>query len=329
MESDDEANKKDKTLKEFDATISKIQNDILENESSIKKVEKEKSELEAQKASEAKNREKITEKLSSLEKNKNKEEGERARLNGEINKLQAEIDDLTQKINNQKVNKEDLKRINELEGDIAGIDGKISNGSKLLKDNKEAIDKTEEEIKENKRKSLRLKELDENLAKVKKDINNYEEQVKVDIAGQEAKVKKAEEEVKTQRQKTNDLIDKINKNFGLKIPKTKEKEEKPKAKEKTPENKGKTGKNKASDKDSGKKTSIVSPKKKEIQKQIILLEVAVSKNKVAVKSAEFLLENAPKQIAPVKDKLIRQIEKAKKIIEKSEKLLERAKKIEA
>ena len=48
------------------------------------------------------------------------------------------------------------------------------------------------------------------------------------------------------------------------------------------------------------------------------LKAAIEKNKVAVASAEFLLENAPKSVAKVKAKLEKQIKDAKAIIEKSE-----------
>lgn len=51
------------------------------------------------------------------------------------------------------------------------------------------------------------------------------------------------------------------------------------------------------------------------------LKKAIDKNKIAVQSAEFLLENAPKQVAPVKDKLIKLLTDAKETIRKSEEYL--------
>lgn len=53
------------------------------------------------------------------------------------------------------------------------------------------------------------------------------------------------------------------------------------------------------------------------------LKIAINKNKVAVQSAEFLLENAPKQVAPVKDKLTRILKDAKETIRKSEEVLDK------
>lgn len=53
------------------------------------------------------------------------------------------------------------------------------------------------------------------------------------------------------------------------------------------------------------------------------LRQAVEYNKTQVNSAKFLLENAPKTVAKVKDKLLTQIKKAEEIIEKSEKALSR------
>ena len=70
-----------------------------------------------------------------------------------------------------------------------------------------------------------------------------------------------------------------------------------------------------------KNKKIDEAKKKEIKKHIISLKEAVAENKISVKSGEFLLENAPKQIAPVKDKLTMLINNAKYIIEKSEKVM--------
>ena len=71
----------------------------------------------------------------------------------------------------------------------------------------------------------------------------------------------------------------------------------------------------------GKNKKIDEAKKKEIKKHINRLKEAVAENKISVKAGEFLLEKAPKQIAPVKDKLTMLINNAKGIIEKSEKVL--------
>ena len=53
------------------------------------------------------------------------------------------------------------------------------------------------------------------------------------------------------------------------------------------------------------------------------LKKAIDQNKVAVQSAEFLLENAPKQVAPVKDKLVKILNDAKATIKKSEEFLDK------
>lgn len=59
-------------------------------------------------------------------------------------------------------------------------------------------------------------------------------------------------------------------------------------------------------------------KDERLEKQKERLREAVRKNKIAVQSAEFLLENAPKQVAPVKDKLTKILNDAKETIKKSE-----------
>ena len=48
------------------------------------------------------------------------------------------------------------------------------------------------------------------------------------------------------------------------------------------------------------------------------LKVSVERNRTSIKSAKFLLENAPKTVAKVKDKLIEQIRKAEDTIQRSE-----------
>src|SRR5699024_7203975 len=53
------------------------------------------------------------------------------------------------------------------------------------------------------------------------------------------------------------------------------------------------------------------------------LKAAIKKNEVAIASAEFLLENAPKSVAKVKDKLEKQVVDAKAIIAKSKAALEK------
>lgn len=63
------------------------------------------------------------------------------------------------------------------------------------------------------------------------------------------------------------------------------------------------------------------PGKKSKEELVKELKAAIEKNKVAIASAEFLLENAPKSVAKVKSKLVAQIANAKAIIEKSEKAL--------
>ncbi|WP_296115058.1 hypothetical protein [uncultured Anaerococcus sp.] len=55
------------------------------------------------------------------------------------------------------------------------------------------------------------------------------------------------------------------------------------------------------------------------------LEEAIDTNKIAIKSGQTLLEIAPKQVAPVKDKLIKIMEDAREVIEKSEAYLEKIK----
>lgn len=301
MGSDDKADKKAEKLKEYDETISKIQSDILENKASITRAEKEKSELEVQKASEEKNREEITKKISSLEQKEIQEKGERARLNEKINKLQSEIDDLS---NKQNISPEDLKRIKELEVEIGKDDGKINLASGYLEDNKKAIKETKEEIDENERKSSKLIKLESRLSQVKKDIEENQKEIKRNeeaIPDAQGKLRKLEDQVAEQRTKVNKIQEKLYKAKGIVIPRRKDRDA-----EKSSEDKNK---------------KMDEAKKKEIKKHINSLKEAVAENKISVKSGEFLLENAPKQIAPVKDKLTMLINNAKGIIEKSEKVL--------
>ena len=73
---------------------------------------------------------------------------------------------------------------------------------------------------------------------------------------------------------------------------------------------------------------IKAPGAKKSQAELIAeLKAAIKKNEVAIASAEFLLENAPKSVAKVKDKLLKQIVDAKAIIEKSEKALAKYEKV--
>lgn len=51
------------------------------------------------------------------------------------------------------------------------------------------------------------------------------------------------------------------------------------------------------------------------------LKVSVERNRTSIKSAKFLLENAPKTVAKVKDKLLEQIRKAEETIQRSEAFL--------
>ncbi|EEI85925.1 hypothetical protein HMPREF0072_1549 [Anaerococcus lactolyticus ATCC 51172] len=69
----------------------------------------------------------------------------------------------------------------------------------------------------------------------------------------------------------------------------------------------------------------VKVKNEELEKYIEKLQTAVDNNKIAVKSGETLLEIAPKQVAPVKGKLINLIKNAKSVIEKSEAVLAKLK----
>lgn len=68
--------------------------------------------------------------------------------------------------------------------------------------------------------------------------------------------------------------------------------------------------------------------KRDLKKYIDQLKEAMMENKIAIKSAEFLLENAPKQVAPVKDKLIKLVENANNIIERSQNILKKLGEIE-
>lgn len=68
--------------------------------------------------------------------------------------------------------------------------------------------------------------------------------------------------------------------------------------------------------------------KRDLKKYINQLKEAMMENKIAIKSAKFLLENAPKQVAPVKDKLIKLVENAKNIIERSQNLLKKLGEVE-
>lgn len=79
-----------------------------------------------------------------------------------------------------------------------------------------------------------------------------------------------------------------------------------------------------------KEDSLVDPikdGKKSKAELIAALKAAIKKNEVAIASAEFLLENAPKSVAKVKAKLEKQIVDAKAIIEKSEKALAKYEKV--
>lgn len=69
------------------------------------------------------------------------------------------------------------------------------------------------------------------------------------------------------------------------------------------------------------------PGKQSKEELVKALKAAIEKNKVAIASAEFLLENAPKSVAKVKAKLEKQIVDAKAIIEKSEKALAKYEKV--
>ncbi|KGF05807.1 hypothetical protein [Anaerococcus lactolyticus] len=68
--------------------------------------------------------------------------------------------------------------------------------------------------------------------------------------------------------------------------------------------------------------------KRDLKKYIDQLKEAMMENKIAIKSAKFLLENAPKQVAPVRDKLIKLVENANNIIEKSQNILKKLGEIE-
>lgn len=68
--------------------------------------------------------------------------------------------------------------------------------------------------------------------------------------------------------------------------------------------------------------------KRDLKKYIDQLKEAMMENKIAIKSAKFLLENAPKQVAPVKDKLIKLVENANNIIERSQNILKKLGEIE-
>ena len=71
-----------------------------------------------------------------------------------------------------------------------------------------------------------------------------------------------------------------------------------------------------------------SSQKRDLKKYIDQLKEAMMENKIAIKSAKFLLENAPKQVAPVRDKLIKLVENANNIIEKSQNILKKLGEIE-
>ncbi len=71
-----------------------------------------------------------------------------------------------------------------------------------------------------------------------------------------------------------------------------------------------------------------SSQKRDLKKYIDQLKEAMMENKIAIKSAKFLLENAPKQVAPVRDKLIKLVENANNIIERSQNILKKLGEIE-
>ena len=75
------------------------------------------------------------------------------------------------------------------------------------------------------------------------------------------------------------------------------------------------------------KVDPIAPSKKSKAELIKALKKAIEDNKIAIHSAEFLLENAPKSVAKVKAKLEKQIADAKATIEKSEKALAKYEKV--
>ena len=69
-------------------------------------------------------------------------------------------------------------------------------------------------------------------------------------------------------------------------------------------------------------------KAKALKKQYLIegLEAAIEKSELAVKTANYLLENSPKTVAPVRSKLEKMVKDQEEIIRKSKKALEKYKK---
>lgn len=67
--------------------------------------------------------------------------------------------------------------------------------------------------------------------------------------------------------------------------------------------------------------ALVKKNSDKIADQIKRLEEAIETNQISVEAGQFLLDSAPKQVEPVKDKLVSLIEKSRKDIDKAKKMI--------
>lgn len=329
---DIDAKEREKALKEINDGIFGIETQILKISEKKSVLENEIKDLENEKSREEKNKLLLTEKVTGLEENKREKEAQRKNTLKQASLIQEEIDSITQEKSKQNISPEVMEEIESLEKEVEKNQSQVASGEGLKARQDKTIEDITEKIRVKYNKISKIDKLEEQKTIVRKNMSRNEKDKKdceEAIKGAQARIKNLESEIAEQKEKiyqTKEKLDKLFKEHKQKEEKAKEKS--PEAKDKRPENKKKEGKKQEPGNDSENKNIRVRSRKKDIRKYIKLLEEAVMKNKIAVKSAEFLLENAPKQVAPVKDKLIKQINNAKMIIEKSEKLLEKARKIE-
>lgn len=329
---DIDAKEREKALKEINDGIFGIETQILKISEKKSVLENEIKDLENEKSREEKDKILLTEKITGLEENKREKEAQRKNTLKQASLIQEEIDSITQEKSKQNISPEVMEEIERLEKEVEKNQSQVASGEGLKARQDKTIEDITEKIRVKYNKIIKIDKLEEQKTIVRKNMSRNEKDKKdceEAIIGAQVRLKNLESEIAEQKEKTHqtkEKLDKLSKEHKQKEEKAKEKS--PEAKDKRPENKKKEGKKQESGNDSENKNIRARSRKKDIRKYIKLLEEAVMKNKIAVESAEFLLENAPKQVAPVKDKLIKQINNAKMIIEKSEKLLEKARKIE-
>lgn len=197
-----------------------------------------------------------------------------------------------------------MDKINELEGKLEQNKKQVANGQKLLAESEDNIKDVKNKISANKENAKKLEELTGKKADLQKKIDQAQKDIKSNQGAIDEKksiVENLKKDLEAQKLKTTEIQTKLYRAKGIVIPRRKDRDA-----EKSSE---------------GKNKKIDEAKKKEIKKHINRLKEAVAENKISVKAGEFLLEKAPKQIAPVKDKLTMLVNNAKGIIEKSEKVL--------